>query len=108
MSPLERLNEQVNDAATGEANCKGVVIGVAEGDNAAGLFARENRECFGDDSAFHATAADRTNDFTVFVDSHGSASTARAGALNVDNASKSNALAGCAPTVNVIKEVTHD
>ena len=93
----------MNDATTCEADCKCVVIGIAEGDNAAWLFARENGECFGDDCAFHATAADRTNDFAVFVDGHCGTGTARARALNVDDASKSDALAGCAPTVDVVK-----
>jgi hypothetical protein len=103
MSPLKRLNEQVNDAAACETNGKGVVIGVAKGDYTAGLFARENRKSFGDDCTLHASATDGTNDFTVFVHGHCGTGTTWARALNVDDASKSDALTGCAPTVDVVK-----
>jgi hypothetical protein len=103
MSPLERLNEQVNDAATREADGKCVVIGVTECDNTAGLFARENRKCFGNDSAFHASTTHGTNDFAIFVHGHCGTCAAWARTLNVNNASKSDALACCAPTVDVVK-----
>jgi hypothetical protein len=108
MSPLKRLDEQVNNAAACETNGKGVVIGVTKGDNTAWLFSGENGERFGNNSALHAAATHGANDFTVFIDSHCSTRATRARALDVDNASKSDALAGCAPTVNVVKEVTHD
>jgi uncharacterized protein YcnI len=108
MSPLKRLNEQVNDAAACKANGKGVVIGVTKGDNPAWLFSGKNGERFCDNSALHAAATHGANDFTIFIDSHCSTCATRARALDVDNASKSDALAGCAPTVNVVKKVTHD
>jgi hypothetical protein len=108
MSPLKRLNEQVNDAAAGEANGKGIIIGVAKGDNAAWLFSGKNCERFCNDSALDASTTHGTNDFAVFVDSHCGASATWARALDVNNASKSDALAGCAPTVDVVKKVTHD
>jgi hypothetical protein len=108
MSPLERLNEQVNDAAACEAHCKSIVIGVTKGDNATWLFSGKNGECFCNNSALNATTTYGTNDFTVFVDSHCGASATWARALDVNNASKSDALAGCAPTVDVVKKVTHD
>jgi hypothetical protein len=98
----------MNDAAACETYCKGIVIGVAKGDNAAWLFSRKNGECFCDDSALNATTTHGTNDFAVFVDSHCGASATWARALDVNNASKSDALAGCAPTVDVVKKVTHD
>jgi hypothetical protein len=108
MSPLKRLNEQVNNAAACETNGKGVVIGVTKGDNAAWLFSGKNGECFCNNSALNATTTHGTNDFAVFVDSHCGTCAARARALDVNNASKSDALAGCAPTVDVVKKVTHD
>jgi hypothetical protein len=108
MSPLKRLNKQVNDAAACEAHCKSIVIGVAKGDNATWLFSGENCKRFCNNSALHAAATHGANDFTIFVDSHCGTCASRARALDVDNASKSDALAGCAPTVNVVKKVTHD
>jgi hypothetical protein len=108
MSPLKRLNEQVNNATACETNGKGVVIGVTKGDNATWLFSGKNGERFCNNSTLYASTTHRTNDFTVFIDSHCGTCTTRARALDVDNASKSDALAGCAPTVNVVKEVTHD
>jgi hypothetical protein len=108
MSPLKRLNEQMNDAAACEAHGKSIVIGVTKGDNAAGLFSGENCKRFCNNSALDASTTHGANDFTVFVDSHCGTSAAWARALDVDNASKSDALAGCAPTVDVVKKVTHD
>jgi hypothetical protein len=98
----------VNNSATREAYCECVIIGVTKGDNTAGLLARKYRERFSDNSAFNAPTAHRANDFAVLIDCHCSTCAARARALNVNNTSKGDALAGCAPTVDVVKEVTHD
>jgi hypothetical protein len=108
MSPLKRLNEQVNDAAASETNSKGIIIGVAKGDNAAWLLSGKNGERFCNNSTLHASATHGSNDFAVFIDSHCCTRATRARALDIDNASKSDALAGCAPTVDVVKKVTHD
>jgi len=107
MSPLERLNEKVDDSTTRETNGECVVIGITKRDNSTGLLAAEDCESFGDDCAFHATTAHGTDDFAVFIDCHCGTGTTGARALDVDNASKGNALARSAPAINVIKKVTH-
>jgi hypothetical protein len=40
--PLQRLNEEVNDAAACEAYSKRIVVGIAKRNDATGLFAAQN------------------------------------------------------------------
>jgi hypothetical protein len=107
MSPLKWLNEEVDDATTSEAHCKRIVIGVSESDDATWLLTTENCERLCDDSTFDTTPADRADDFAIFVHGHCSASATRAGTLDVNNTGESNALACCAPAVDVVKKITH-
>ena len=71
------LDEEVNGAAAGETDGEGLVVGIAERDDAGRGFTGENRERFGHDGTFDASTADRTNDLTRCADGHGCAGFAR-------------------------------
>ncbi len=93
----------MDDSTAHESNGECVVIGITKGDNSTGLLAAEDCESFGDDCAFHATTADGTDDFAIFIDCHCGAGATWARALDIDNAGKGNALARGTPAINVIK-----
>jgi hypothetical protein len=107
MSPLKRLNEEMNDAATSEADSECIVIGISEGHDTTGLFTTQDCEGFRDNRTLNATAAHGTDNFAIFVHSHCGTSTTWSRALDIDNARECDALAGCPPTVDVVEKVTH-
>jgi hypothetical protein len=67
------------------------------------LFASEYGKRFRHHCTFNAATTDGTNNFAVFIHRHCGAGIARSRALNVYNASESDALSGCFPPVNVVE-----
>ena len=76
--------------------------------DAGSAFTRQDRECFADDGAFDAAAADAAGDFAGLGDGHRCARIARAGTLDVDHAGDRDAFAGSPPAVDVVEQIVHD
>ena len=52
MSEGERLDEEMDDAATGESDSESLIIGISERHEPRRVVAVQHRERFGDDRAF--------------------------------------------------------
>ena len=104
---IESFDEQSNGAAAREPDREGIVIAVAEGDDAGRCLAVKDGQRLGNDSAFHAPSTDAAGNLAGFTDGHRSTGQARAGALDVDNARDRDPCASGPPAVDVVEQFSH-
>src|SRR6478736_2868318 len=105
-SPVERLDEEVDRAAAGEADGEGLVVAVAERDEA-GRAGGEDVQRFGDDGTLDTAAADRAGDLAGVADGHRRPRFTRSGALDVDHPRECDLVPRGSPTIDVVEDVTH-
>src|SRR4051812_10637918 len=106
-SPVEGFHEEVDRAATGEADGEGLVVGVAERDDTPLTLTREHLERGGDHRALDAAAGDRAGDLAVVAHRHGRAGITRRRALQRDDARHRHAVAAGAPALDVVQDLFH-
>ncbi len=106
MSAVDRFDEQVDGAPTGEADREGLVVAVAERHHApVSLF--EHAECLDDDSTFDAATRHGARDLAVLGDCHGRAGQSWARPLEVDHTRDRHAFALPLPAFEVVEYLFH-
>src|SRR5881227_2991128 len=106
-SPVEGFEVEVDRAATREAHRERLVVGVAEGDDAAFTLAFEHLEGRGDHRALDAAARHRPCDLALVVDGHGRTRVARCGTLQCDDARHRDPVPVGPPALDVVQHFLH-
>src|SRR5688572_23126736 len=105
--PVERLDEHVNGPAAGEPDGERLVVGVAEGDDAALVRTREHGQRLLDDCTLDAAARDRPGDLAGVAHGHRGARVTGAGTLDADDTSHRDLVAGRTPPLDVVQHFLH-
>ena len=104
--PRERLDEEVDGAATGEADREGVVVAVAERHEPT-VAGRQHVERLADHRALDAAARHRADHLAVATHGHRGARIARTRPLEVDHPGPGHRLSLLLPTGQVAQEIPH-
>src|SRR3954454_10286424 len=106
-SPVERLDEQSDGAATCQTDGERLVVAVSERDDPRFRLAMKDGQCLADDSALDAASADRAGDLAVTVDGHCGTRLAGGRPFDVDHSGDGHVLAGRTPAVDFVQQLTH-
>jgi hypothetical protein len=103
MSPVELLNEQSNRSTAGEANGECLVIAITKGDDPGFALTVKERQRFGDNRAFNASAAHASDNFALKAHCHCGPWASWARPFDIDDTGERNTSASGTPTVKIVK-----